>query len=323
MPQDNSLQIARDVFRIEAAAVAGLAERLDERFLQAIELIFSCTGRIIITGIGKSGLVGKKIAATLSSTGTPSLFLHSAEGLHGDLGVVLKEDVIIYISKSGAGEEFQTLLSLFRRLGVSIIAITSNPSSELGRHADVVLDVSVKEEACPFDLAPTASSTATLAMGDALAVALLRKRKFTEQDFAMRHPGGKLGRRLLMRIEDLMGENDKIPVVKMDTPLKDVILEISKKRYGATCVLDSNDRLIGIITDGDLRRRLASAPEFYAMKAEDVMCAGPKTVTRGTLVTKALALMEKHNIMQIIIIEKDGRLAGIIHLHDLLKAGIV
>ncbi len=319
--EDDPIAIGRRVVSIEAAAVAALEERIGEEFARAVEMIFNCRGRVVVTGIGKSGIVGKKIAATLSSTGTPAIFLHSAEGLHGDLGVVLREDLVICISKSGNSTEMKVLTPLFRRLGVPVIAMTT-PGSQLAKGADVVLDISVAEEACPLDLAPTASSTATLVMGDALAVALLARRNFSAEDFALRHPGGTLGKRLLLRIDDLMGEGEKMAVVSRDAGLREVILEISSKRYGATCVVDEQGILLGIITDGDLRRLFSSPDEIRDYTAADMMTADPKTVTRGTLAVNALEVMEDFNIMQIIVVDAGRKPVGMVHLHDLLKAGV-
>ncbi len=319
--EDDPVVIGRRVVRIEAAAIADLEQRIDDAFARAVDMIFQCRGRVVVTGIGKSGIVGKKIAATLSSTGTPAIFLHSAEGLHGDLGVVLKEDLVICISKSGNSSEMKVLTPLFRRLGVPVIAMTT-PGSQLAANADIVLDISVAEEACPLDLAPTASSTATLVMGDALAVALLARRNFSAEDFALRHPGGTLGKRLLLRIDDLMGEGEKIPLVAQQATLREVILEITSKRYGATCVVDEDGVLLGIITDGDLRRLFSTPEEIRNFSATEMMTADPKTVTRGTLAVNALEVMEDYNIMQIIVVDDTRRPVGMVHLHDLLKAGV-
>ncbi|RMD99780.1 MAG: KpsF/GutQ family sugar-phosphate isomerase [Calditrichaeota bacterium] len=317
-----SIEIGRRVIRIEALAVSALESRIDEKFARAVDLIFQCNGRIIITGVGKSGIIGKKIAATFSSTGTPAIFLHSAEGLHGDLGVIKQEDLVICISKSGNSQEMHLLLPLFRKIGVPVIAMTGNMQGELAKHADIVLDVSVKEEACPFDLAPTSSSTATLAMGDALAMALLARRNFSAEDFALRHPGGTLGRKLLLRIDDLMGQGDRLPRVSPDTHLDEIILEITHKRYGATCVVDENNHLLGIITDGDLRRLMSQKTNFTRLRARDIMTPKPKTIRSGVLAVKALEVMEDHNIMQVIVVDQSYKPVGMVHLHDLLKAGL-
>ncbi len=320
--REDTLAIGRRVVRIEAAAVKALESKIDDAFVRAVDMIYQCRGRVIITGIGKSGIIGKKIAATFSSTGTPAIFLHSAEGLHGDLGVVMKEDLVICISKSGNSPEMKMLLPLFRKIGVPVIAMTGNLKSELAQHADVVLDVGVQEEACPLDLAPTSSSTVTLVMGDALAMALLERRNFSAEDFALRHPGGTLGRRLLLRIDDLMGQDDRVPRVRPDAGLDQIILEITQKRYGATCVVDDRGRLLGIITDGDLRRLMSRKVDFARVCARDIMTPNPKTLPTGVLAVRALEIMEDHNIMQIIIVDDQNRPVGMVHLHDLLKAGV-
>lgn len=319
---ESAVAIARRVLHLEAQAVAALQGRIGTDFEKAVDLIFRCRGRVIVTGLGKSGIIGKKIAATLSSTGTPALFLHAGEGLHGDLGVVMKEDVVVCLSKSGNGGELRLLVPLFRRLGVPVIAMTGNLQGELARKADIVLDTSVAEEACPHDLAPTASSTAMLAMGDALAIALLHRRDFRPEDFALRHPGGALGRRLLLRIEDLMGEGERLPVVPEEATLQQVILEITEKRYGATCVLRADGSLAGIITDGDLRRLLSGSRDLQSASAREIMSPHPKTVAIGTLAVRALEILEAHNIMQIIVVDGEARPVGMVHLHDLLKAGV-
>ena len=316
------LDIARRVVHIETAAVAALAERLDHRFVAAVDLMYACKGRVIVTGIGKSGIIGKKIASTLSSTGTPSLFLHAGEGLHGDLGVVMKDDVVVCISKSGNGGELKMLLPLFRKLGVPIIAMTGKLDSDLATHADVVLDISVAEEACPHDLAPTSSSTATLVMGDALAIALLDRRNFSPEDFAFRHPGGTLGRRLLLRIDDVMGAEDRVPKVLATADLQKVILEITAKLYGATCVVSETDVLLGIVTDGDLRRLLTGTEVIQNLTAKDIMSAKPKTISVGTLALAALEILEDHDILQVIVVDGQNKPVGMVHLHDLLKAGV-
>jgi len=311
----------REVIRIEAAAVAALEGRIDDRFERAVELIFKASGRVIVTGIGKSGIVAKKIAATLTSTGTAALFLHPAEGTHGDLGMVRKDDVVVCVSKSGRTEELYQLIPMFKRIGVPVIALTGNPDSELALRSDVVLDVHVEKEACPFDLVPTASTTAALAMGDALAMALLEKRNFDVDDYALLHPGGSLGRRLWLRIDDVMFTGDRLALVRPETPLPQVIHEITSKRFGATCVVEG-DRLRGIITDGDLRRLLERTGRVDGLRARDVMTRHPKTVPAGVLAVEALRLMEEHNIMQIIVVDEEHRPVGMIHLHDLLKTGI-
>jgi arabinose-5-phosphate isomerase len=316
------LDKAREVIRIEAEAVAALENRIDANFERAVDLLFNCKGRVIVSGIGKSGIIAQKIAATLSSTGTAAIFLHAAEAAHGDLGMVMPGDVVICISKSGSTEEFYTLIPMLKRLATPIIAMTGNHHSPLAERADVVLDISVEKEACPHDLAPTASTTAALAMGDALAVALVEKRHFSREDFAMRHPSGSLGKKLFLRIDDLMYAGDKIATVGETATLDEVILEITRKRFGGTCVLCADGKLAGIITDGDLRRLLKNRHSIDGLAARDMMTRNPKTVHLGTLAAQVLEIMEEHNIMQMVIVDADHRPAGMAHLHDLLKAGI-
>ena len=316
------LEKAREVIRIEAEAVAALESRIDATFVRAVEVLFRCAGRVIVSGMGKSGIIAQKLAATLSSTGTAAMFLHPAEAAHGDLGMVMPGDVVILISKSGRTEEFYVLIPLFKRLGIPIIAMTGNLHSPLAERADVVLDTSVKQEACPHDLAPTASAVAAMAMGDALAIALLQARDFTKEDFALRHPGGSLGRKLLLRIEDVMYAGDKVASISETAGLDEIILEISSKRFGATCVLDVGGRLVGIITDGDLRRLLKNRTALDGIMARDIMTRTPRTVHLGTLASQVLEMMEDLNIMQIIAVDADHRPVGMAHLHDLLKAGV-
>jgi len=319
---DSLLKLAERVLRLEAEGILGLIERLDERFLRALELLRDCQGRVVVTGIGKSGIVGRKVAATLASVGTPALFLHPAEGVHGDIGMVARGDVVLAISNSGETEEVLTLLPAIKRLGVSLIVLTGNPHSTLARNGDVVLDVSVPEEACPMNLVPTASTTAALAMGDALAVALLELRGVGPEDFAFVHPGGNLGRRFL-KVQDLMHVGDAVPIVSERTPMADAILEVTGKRLGATTVVDSTGQLTGIITDGDLRRALQKDRQVLDKVARDVMSRNPKTIGRSELAAKALDVMEHHAITQLIVVDDLRRPAGIIHLHDILRAKIV
>jgi arabinose-5-phosphate isomerase len=316
------LDKAREVIRLEAEAVAALENRIDANFERAIELLFNCKGRVIVSGIGKSGIIAQKIAATLSSTGTAAIFLHAAEAAHGDLGMVMPGDVVICISKSGSTEEFYTLVPVLKRLETPIIAMTGNHHSPLAERADITLDISVDKEACPHDLAPTASTTAALAMGDALAVALVEKRHFSREDFALRHPAGALGRKLLLRIDDVMYANDKIATVDENATIDEVIFEISRKRFGGTCVLAADGKLAGIITDGDLRRLLTNRRAIDGLVARDIMTREPKTVHLGTLASQVLEIMEEHDIMQMVIVDAEHRPKGMAHLHDFLKAGI-
>jgi arabinose-5-phosphate isomerase len=316
------LDKAREVIRIEAEAVAALENRIDANFERAVDLLFDCKGRVIVSGIGKSGIIAQKIAATLSSTGTAAIFLHAAEAAHGDLGMVMPGDVVICISKSGGTEEFYALVPILKRLATPIIAMTGNHHSPLAERADVVLDISVEKEACPHDLAPTASTTAALAMGDALAVALVEKRHFSREDFALRHPAGALGKKLLLRIDDVMYAGEKIALVDESSTIDDVIFEISCKRFGGTCVLAADGKLAGIITDGDLRRLLKNRRAIDGLVARDLMTRAPKTVHIGTLAIQVLEIMEEHDIMQMVIVDAEHRPKGMVHLHDLLKAGI-
>ncbi|MDZ7359756.1 MAG: KpsF/GutQ family sugar-phosphate isomerase [candidate division KSB1 bacterium] len=316
------LEKAREVIRIEAEAVAALEQRLDASFERAVDLLFDCKGRVIVCGIGKSGIIAQKIAATLSSTGTAAIFLHAAEAAHGDLGMVMPGDVVICISKSGSSEEFYALVPILKRLETPIIAMTGNQHSPLAERADVVLDISVAKEACPHNLAPTASTTAALVMGDALAVALVEKRHFRREDFALRHPAGALGKKLFLRIDDVMYAGNKIATVGENATLDEVILEITRKRFGGTCVLSSDGKLVGIITDGDLRRLLENRRSIDGLVARDIMTREPKTVHLGTLAAQVLEIMEEHDIMQMVIVDAEHRPHGMVHLHDLLKAGI-
>ncbi len=318
---------AKRVLKIEADAVAALVNRIDEQFEKAVEMVLKCRGRVVVTGMGKSGLIGKKIAATLASTGTPALFLHPAEGIHGDLGMVTRGDTVIALSNSGETEEVALMLPSLKRLGIKIIALTGNPESTLAKNSDVVINVGVKEEACPLGLAPTASTTATLAMGDALAVVLLDQRGFKEEDFACFHPGGALGKRLLLRVRDLMHTGDAVPVVSEETLIKDAIYEISSKKMGITAVLNASGKLVGVISDGDLRRWMEktekSGENLLAKKAVDIMTRKPKMANKDSLAAEAVALMEKNSITCLIVSGHDDRPEGVIHLHDLLKAGVV
>jgi arabinose-5-phosphate isomerase len=318
---------AKKVLGIEAEAIAALIDRVDSRFEQAVKMILSCKGRVVVTGMGKSGLIAKKIAATLASTGTPALFLHPAEGIHGDLGMVMRGDTVIALSNSGETDELSRMLPSLKRLGIGIIALTGNPESTLARNSDVVIDVGVREEACPLGLTPTASTTATLAMGDALAVVLLDQRGFREEDFACFHPGGALGRKLLLRVRDLMHSGDAVPVVSEGTLIKDAIYEISSKKMGITAVVNASGKLVGIISDGDLRRWMEktekSGENLLAKAAKDIMTKNPKVANKDSLAAEAVAIMENNSITSLIISDAHGAPEGVIHLHDLLKAGVV
>jgi len=315
------LESARKVLRIEGDSLEALRSRLGDEFAVAVDLLKSCSGRIVFAGMGKSGLVCRKIAATFASTGTPSLFLHPAEGGHGDLGMLARGDVLVAVSNSGETQELIRLLPAVKRLGIPIISMTGGPSSTLAARADVVLDISVTEEACPLNLAPTASTTVTMALGDALAVALLEARGFTEDDFAFFHPIGALGRRLLT-VSEIMHVGDEIPRVSLETTVRDALFVITSKQLGFTTVQDGGDRLLGIITDGDLRRSLEMGTDPLSLTAGEIMTRSPKFINPEALAAKALQLMESSKITSLVILDRDERVAGVLHMHDVLKAGI-
>ena len=318
------VQRAKEVLRIEAMGINALGERLDDNFLRAVDLLYGCQGKVVITGMGKSGIICRKIAATLASTGTPSFFLHAGEGIHGDLGMVMRGDVIVAVSNSGETEEILQLLPHFKVNGLKLIVMTGKLDSTLAKAGDVVLDVGVKEEACPLGLTPTASTTAALAMGDALAVVLLEKKEFKEQDFALRHPGGILGRKLILKVKDLMKQGDEIPLVREETPMKEALFEITSKRLGVTGVVDGEGRLVGVITDGDLRRGLEKQRDIFSLKAAELMTRRPKAIAADTLAAEALAVMEQFPITSLFVLDQQGQKPiGVIHLHDIIKAGVV
>ncbi len=318
------IETAKNVLQVEADAILALSDRLDHRFEKAVEMILACRGRVVITGMGKSGLICQKVAATMASTGTPALFLHPAEGIHGDLGMLMKGDVVIAVSNSGETEEITRILPVIKRMGLPLIAMTGNVGSALGRAGDVTLDISVKEEACPLGLAPTASTTATLALGDAMAVALLVKRGFRAEDFALFHPGGSLGKKLLLRVEDMMHAGDDVPLVGEQTLLKEALFEITSKKLGVTGVVDENGGLVGVFTDGDLRRCIESGFDILNQPISSIMSRNPKRILRGNLAAKALQRMELHSITSLFVFEDEQSPipVGIIHIHDLLKAGV-
>jgi arabinose-5-phosphate isomerase len=317
------LAAGRRALSIEADAVAALAGRLDGSFLAACRLLMQCRGRVVVTGMGKSGHIAGKIAATLSSTGTPALFLHPAEASHGDLGMITREDAVLALSNSGETAEILTILPLFRRMGVPLVTMTGRPDSTLAREGQVHLDVSVPAEACPLNLAPTASTTASLAMGDALAVALLELRGFTPEDFALSHPGGTLGRRLLLRVEDVMRTGDSLPRVRENDTLSGGLLEMSRKGLGLTAIVDDQDRVAGIFTDGDLRRALDGQIDVHGTRMQAVMTRGCKTIAPGELAAEAVHLMEQHRITGLLVVDNGGRLIGALNVHDLLRAGVM
>jgi arabinose-5-phosphate isomerase len=308
---------------IEAGAVAALRDRLDQQFVKACEMILNCRGRVVVTGIGKSGHIARKIAATLASTGSPAFFVHPGEASHGDLGMITKDDVVIAISYSGNSNEIVTLLPLLKRLGIPIISMTSNPASILGEIAEAHLDISVANEACPLALAPTSSTTATLVMGDALAIALLEARGFTAEDFAFSHPGGALGRKLLLRVSDIMHSGDKIPYVSADAPLSQALLVMTEKGFGMTTVVDDQHTLLGIYTDGDLRRSVDQGVDIGKALMRDLMNRNPRTVRDTTLAAEALKIMEDRKITALIVGDEQNRPVGVVHMHDILRAGVI
>jgi arabinose-5-phosphate isomerase len=323
------LQRAKEVLNIEAQGIVSLVDRLDDSFIQAVELLYDCRGKVVVTGLGKSGLICRKIAATFSSLGTPSFFLHAGDANHGDMGMVMEGDVVLAISNSGETEEILTLIPILKRIGVRLIAMTGKRDSTLSRAADVVLDAGVLEEACPLGLSPTASTTAALALGDALAVILLERKGFKEEDFALRHPGGTLGRKLLLRVDDLMHRDGDVPLVDEHALMKEAILVITSKRLGVTGVTDRHGNLVGIITDGDLRRGLqAYGDGILSKRADEIMTRKPKSIEKDALALQALAKMEENvpgPITSLFVVEKPGDTMpiGILHIHALLKAGIV
>lgn len=314
--------LARKVLQTEAAAIVALLDRLDERFDRAVALVRDCKGRVILTGMGKSGIICRKIAATFASTGTPAFFLHPAEAVHGDLGVIQAGDVVIALSYSGETEELRRVFETIKRLGATLIAITGDSLSTLAQAADVALDGHVSEEACPMNLVPTASTTAALALGDALAMTVLVEKGFKPEDFANLHPGGKLGKKL-MRAAQLMHAGDGLPLVGLDTPMRDVIYIMSSKGLGMTSVADDQGRLAGIITDGDLRRKMVTTPDIQWLTARDVMTTNPVTIRPETLAVEALALLERRKITSVVVISPSQRVEGVLHLHDLWRTGMV
>ncbi|MGH7204646.1 MAG: KpsF/GutQ family sugar-phosphate isomerase [Nitrospiraceae bacterium] len=318
-----SIEHGKRVLEIEVRAIAGLLERLDHRFTEAVDLLYRCAGKVVVSGMGKSGLIGQKIAATLASTGTPAFFLHPAEGTHGDLGMLARRDALIAISNSGETEEVLKLLPFVKRLNIPVVAMTGRVQSTLAKNSEVVLDVSVGEEACPMGLAPTASTTAALAMGDALAIALLQKRGFKEEDFAQFHPGGTLGRRLLLKVRDLMHVGEAVPRVTHEASAREAILVMTTKKLGMTTMVDAAGRLLGVITDGDLRRFLERGADLAKAKAWDLASKNPKTIGPDELAAGAVRIMEEFSITSLVVLEESRQIVGVIHLHDLLKSGIV
>lgn len=315
---------AARIFEIEGEAILRLRERLDESFIKAVNIIMGCTGKVIVTGIGKSGLVSQKIASTLACTGTPAFFLHPAEGVHGDIGMISRQDVVVAVSNSGETDELIRILPTVKRLGLQLVVLTGKTDSMLAKYGDVVLDVGVREEACSLGLVPTASTAATMAMGDALAIAVLERRGFRAEDFAELHPGGALGKKLLLRVEDIMHVRDAVPCVQEDDSMSIVLIEMTSKGLGVTAVTDSAGGFLGVITDGDLRRGLERERDLLSMRAGDIMTRSPKTIAKVDLAARALQVMEQHAITSLFILaEGDSkRIEGVVHLHDILRAGI-
>ena len=317
------LALARQTFAIEAAAVQALGQRVGPSFVQAIERLLACRGRVVVMGMGKSGHIGRKIAATLASKGTPAMFVHPAEASHGDLGMITDQDVLLAISNSGQSEELTGLLPALRRQQVALIALTGSLDSELARHADVVLDCSVEQEACPLNLAPTASTTAQLAMGDALAVALLDARGFRAEDFARSHPGGALGRKLLTHVSDVMRRAQAVPQVGLQAPFTELMREMSTKGLGASAVVDAQGQVCGIFTDGDLRRLVEKGLDLRSLRAQEVMHPSPRTVRADALAAQAAAIMEQHRITSVLVVDEQGRLIGALNSNDLMRAKVI
>ncbi|MYM64636.1 KpsF/GutQ family sugar-phosphate isomerase [Pseudomaricurvus sp. HS19] len=317
------IQSGQRTLRLEAEAVQALTPRIDAQFIKACELILNCRGRTIVTGMGKSGHIGNKIAATLASTGTPSFFVHPGEASHGDLGMITRDDVVIGISNSGSSAEVVTLLPLLKRMGIPLISMTGKADSPLALAASAQLDISIETEACPLNLAPTTSTTVTLAMGDALAVALLEARGFTAEDFAFSHPGGALGRKLLLKVEDIMHKDSEVPRVAATTPLSQALVEMTTKGFGMTTIIDTDNQLLGVFTDGDLRRSVDHGLDLSTALITDVMSANPRTVNGNTLAAEALGIMEERKITALVVEDNDKHVIGLIHMHDILRAGVI
>jgi len=314
---------AKEVFRLEAEAVSALAKKLDDNFVKAVEAISNCRGRVVVTGMGKAGIIGQKISATLASLGTPSIWLHSAEAVHGDLGRVTKEDIVIALSNSGETEETKSLIPVLKKIGAKIIAVTGNKNSSLAKFSNLVLDVSVKKEACPLGLAPTSSTTAMLAMGDALAVCLVEKKGFKEKDFALFHPGGALGRKLLLKVDDIMRKGKDNPIVNEEAIVKDVLYAITEARAGSASVVNKSGKLSGIFTDGDLRRHLETDASLSRRKVKEVMTKNPVTILPEKLAVEALRILEERKIDELPVVDKKGRPVGLLDVQDVLRAGLV
>ena len=315
-------QTGRTILEKEARAIQQIAERLDDSFSEAVKLLAACKGKIIISGMGKSGIIAQKIAATMSSTGSTALFLHPADAAHGDLGIVSQDDVVICLSKSGTTEELNFIIPALKQIGATIIAMTGNKRSFLALNAHITLDTDIEKEACPYDLAPTTSTTAMLAMGDALAISLMQQKNFTQRDFALTHPKGSLGRRLTVKVTDIMAKDNAVPFVKENASVTDLILEMTSKRYGVSAVVDEEGRLTGIFTDGDLRRLVQSGKEFLSLSAGSVMTANPKTVSTSTMAKECLDILETYRITQLLVCDSEEHPVGMVHIHDLITLGL-
>lgn len=322
LQEEKIINSGKRVIEIEIEELTKLKNRIDENFLSAVKLLMNCSGKVIVTGVGKSGVIARKLAATLSSTGTPALFLHAAEGLHGDLGAVSEKDVVICISKSGNSEEINNILPFLKRMGVPIVGMTANADSVLGKFSDIILDISVEKEACPNGLAPTASTTVTMALGDALAVALLEQKNFTRDDFAFLHPGGALGKRLLLKVDDLMEVGDKVGKVGLEATMKEAVLEMANKR-GICAIVDKENYVKGVITTGDLNRLVKKTEHFFHIPVTEIMNPNPKVIHQGTLAYNAYKKMEEYRIIAMPVLDESNKLVGMIHLHDIMRAGIV
>jgi arabinose-5-phosphate isomerase len=322
LSEKNLIEVGRKVVKIEADAVSSLQRSINKEFVKAVNVIYNSRGRVVLTGMGKSGLIARKIVATFNSTGTAAIYLHPTDALHGDLGMVRKDDVVIIISKSGSTEELSKLIPMLKRLDVKLIGMSGNSKSELVNECDIFLNITVKEEACPYDLAPTSSTTVALVMGDALSVALLEKKGFTVEDFAVLHPGGSLGKRLSLKIKEIMTKGRGIPIVRENANMKDIIVEMTGKRLGSTCVVDSKGNLKGVITDGDLRRLLEKTMDIKKLKAKDIMTKNPKVTQKDFLASFALQQMENYKITSLIVTDKKQKPIGIVHLHDLVNLGL-
>lgn len=323
LPASRAITLAREVLNIEAAAIQAMIGRLDQTFSTAVDLLFHCRGRVVVSGMGKSGHVARKIASTLASTGTPAFFVHPAEASHGDLGMITKDDVVIALSNSGESPELLTIVPILKRSGAKLVAMTGNPQSSLAREADVHLDTSVEKEACPLNLAPTASTTATLALGDALAIALLDARGFGPDDFARSHPGGALGKRLLVHVSDVMRSGDMLPHVNDSARVQEAMLEITKKGMGMTAILNAQQRVVGVYTDGDLRRSLDRGIDIRTTPVAEVMTPSPRTIAPGKLAAEAVHMMQEAKVYALLVTDESGALVGAVNMHDLMRAGVV